>query len=38
LALFQQTRDNVATPDPNNPLYSIQTSQQRARGFETDLV
>jgi iron complex outermembrane receptor protein len=38
LALFQQTRDNVATPDPNNPLYSIQTGRQRAKGFETDLV
>ncbi len=38
LAVFQQTRQNVATPDPNNPLYSIQAGQQRARGFETDLV
>lgn len=38
LAVFQQTQDNVATPDPNNPLYSIQTGQQRARGVETDLV
>lgn len=38
LAVFQQTHDNVATPDPNNPLYSIQAGQQRARGVETDLV
>jgi len=38
LAVFDQTRDNVATPDPNNPLLSIQTGQQRARGFETDLT
>ncbi len=38
VAAFQQTRDNVATPDPANPLYSIQTGQQRARGVETDLV
>ncbi|WP_344676391.1 TonB-dependent siderophore receptor [Paraburkholderia graminis] len=38
LALFQQTHDNVATPDPSNPLFSIQAGQQRARGFETDLV
>ncbi|PRE45525.1 TonB-dependent siderophore receptor [Burkholderia multivorans] len=38
VAVFEQTRDNVATPDPANPLYSIQTGQQRARGVETDLV
>lgn len=38
LAVFQQTRDNVATPDLSNPLFSIQTGQQRARGFETDLT
>ncbi len=37
LAIFNQTRDNVATPDPNNFLYSIQTGQQRARGAEADL-
>jgi len=38
VAVFEQTRNNVATPDPDNPLYSIQSGQQRARGFETDLV
>ncbi|WP_209019954.1 TonB-dependent siderophore receptor [Allopusillimonas soli] len=38
IAAFRQTRNNVVTPDPNNPLYSIQSGQQRARGFETDLV
>ncbi|MDR5818764.1 TonB-dependent siderophore receptor [Caballeronia sp. LZ033] len=38
IALFEQTRNNVATPDPNNPLFSIQAGQQRARGIETDLV
>ncbi|UXC20495.1 TonB-dependent siderophore receptor [Comamonas squillarum] len=38
LALFQQTRNNVTTPDLSNPLFSIQTGQQRARGFETDLT
>ena len=38
IAAFEQTRDNVATPDPNNALYSIQTGEQRARGLETDLV
>ena len=38
LAVFQQTRNNVATPDLTNPLFSIQTGQQRSRGFETDLT
>lgn len=38
VAVFNQTRNNVATPDPNNPLYSIQAGEQRARGVETDLV
>jgi iron complex outermembrane receptor protein len=38
IAIFNQIRDNVATPDPNNFLYSVQTGQQRARGAETDLT
>jgi len=38
LAAFDQTRNNVATPDPNNVYYSIQTGQQRARGAEADLT
>jgi iron complex outermembrane receptor protein len=38
VAIFNQTRDNVATPDPTNFLYSVQTGQQRARGAETDLT
>lgn len=38
IAIFNQTRDNVATPDPNNFLYSIQSGQQRARGAEADLT
>lgn len=38
IAAFDQTRENVPTPDPNNPLFSIQTGQQRARGLETDLA
>jgi iron complex outermembrane receptor protein len=37
-AIFNQTRENVATPDPTNFLYSVQTGQQRARGAETDLT
>ena len=38
LAVFNQTRNNVATPDPANFLYSIQAGQQRARGAEADLT
>lgn len=38
LAVFEQTRENVATADPANPLLSIQTGQQRARGFEADMT
>jgi iron complex outermembrane receptor protein len=38
VAIFNQTRDNVATPDPTNFLYSVQTGQQRARGAEADLT
>jgi iron complex outermembrane receptor protein len=38
VAIFDQTRDNVATADPTNFLYSIQTGQQRARGADTDLT
>lgn len=38
LAVFEQTRDNVATADPANPLASIQTGQQRARGVEADMT
>lgn len=38
VALFDQTRRNVTTADPNNPLYSIQTGEQRSRGLEADLT
>lgn len=38
IAIYDQTRNNVATPDPANFLYSVQTGQQQARGAETDLT
>ncbi|MGA8134175.1 MAG: TonB-dependent siderophore receptor [Pseudomonas gingeri] len=42
LAVFEQTRRNVATPDPNPTFallgYSVQSGEQRARGVEADLV
>jgi len=38
IAVFDQTHNNVATPDPNNPGFNIQTGGQRARGVEADIV
>lgn len=38
VAAFDQTRDNVATPDLSNPLFSIQAGQQRAKGAEADIT
>ncbi|NJR62294.1 MAG: TonB-dependent siderophore receptor [Cyanobacteria bacterium CRU_2_1] len=37
LALFQITRQNVLTPDPDDSLFSIQTGEQRSRGIEFDI-
>ncbi|MBC1217977.1 TonB-dependent siderophore receptor (plasmid) [Trichormus variabilis ARAD] len=39
LALFQITRQNVATTDPNSsdPFARIQTGEQRSRGVELDI-
>ena len=42
LAVFEQTRRNVSTPDPDPAKailgYSVQSGDQRARGIEADLV
>lgn len=42
LAVFEQTRRNVSTPDPDPAKailgYSVQSGEQRARGIEADLV
>lgn len=38
LALVSQTHDNVATADPNNVGFYIQSGRQRACGVEVDLV
>ncbi len=38
LAAFEITRRNVAVFDPANPGQQIQTGEQRARGFEADVV
>lgn len=34
LALYDLTRSNVATEDPNNPGFRIQTGEQRSQGIE----
>ena len=36
LAAFEVTRRNVPVTDPTNPYLSIQSSEQRSRGFEAD--
>lgn len=33
-SVFNLTQKNVLTPDPQNPLFSIQTGEVRVRGFE----
>jgi iron complex outermembrane receptor protein len=33
-ALFDTTQQNVLTPDPNNPLFNVQTGAARSRGAE----
>lgn len=38
VALFRQTHDNVAIPDPDNAGFNVQSGRQRARGVEVDLV
>ena len=38
IAAFELTRRNVPTVDMFNPLFSIQTGEQRARGFEADVT
>ena len=38
LAVYELRRQNVTTADPDNPGFSIQTCEQRARGIELDLA
>lgn len=38
LAYFDIAKQNVATSDPNNPLFSISTGEQRSRGLELDVT
>ncbi|MEL1255156.1 TonB-dependent receptor [Flavobacterium sp. DGU38] len=36
-ALYQIVNNNVLTPDPNNMQFSIQSGQQKVKGFEADI-
>ena len=38
LAAYHLTRTNVLTPDPEDPLLSIQTGEQRSQGIELDVT
>ncbi|MEG3976720.1 TonB-dependent siderophore receptor, partial [Microcoleus sp. herbarium8] len=38
LAYFDITKQNVAVTDPNNPLFSIASGEQRSRGVELDVA
>ncbi|MBF2063232.1 MAG: TonB-dependent siderophore receptor [Calothrix sp. C42_A2020_038] len=38
LSAYQLTKTNILTPDPANPLRSIQTGEQRSRGIELDIA
>ncbi|MBF2064131.1 MAG: TonB-dependent siderophore receptor [Calothrix sp. C42_A2020_038] len=38
LALYDVTRSNVLTSDPDNPGFSVQTGEQNSRGIELSLA
>ncbi|MEM9450715.1 MAG: TonB-dependent siderophore receptor [Cyanobacteria bacterium P01_E01_bin.6] len=38
LAYFNITLENVATPDPDFPTFSVATGRQRSQGIEIDLI
>ena len=38
LALYDLTRTNVLTEDPNDPIFSIQSGKQRSHGVELDVA
>ncbi|MEM8611844.1 MAG: TonB-dependent siderophore receptor [Cyanobacteria bacterium P01_H01_bin.105] len=38
VAYFNITKQNVATPDPNNFLFSIASGEQNSQGIEVDLI
>ncbi|NEQ42346.1 MAG: TonB-dependent receptor [Leptolyngbya sp. SIOISBB] len=38
LALFNVTKQNVSTADPNNSLFVVAVGEQRSRGVELDVI
>jgi iron complex outermembrane recepter protein len=38
LAAYQITKQNIATPDPNRPGFSIQIGEQQSQGIELDIA
>lgn len=38
LAAYHLTRTNVTTPDPDNPIFSVQTGEQRSQGIELEVT
>ncbi len=38
LAFYRLVKKNVLTPDPTDPIFSIQTGQQRSQGVEFDMT
>ena len=38
IAFFHLTKQNVANPDPNDPMFSIATGEQRSQGIELDIA
>ncbi|MDO8902527.1 MAG: TonB-dependent siderophore receptor [Phenylobacterium sp.] len=37
VALYEIRKENVSTPDPTNPMFRVQTGEQRSRGVELDV-
>jgi len=37
LAIYDLTRTNVTTTDPSNPVFSVQTGEQKSQGIELDI-
>jgi iron complex outermembrane recepter protein len=38
LAVYHLTKENILTPDPDYPGFSIQIGEQRSRGAEVDIA
>lgn len=38
LTVYEIRKQNVSTPDPLNPMFRVQTGEQRSRGLEVDIA